>query len=201
VGDLNIELTEPPGVETVIAEAYARRPDLLELEHRIAVYEQLVKIARADDKPSFEFRAGYGWASLAAGALDGNTRNWDAGVYMAFPFFDGFKAKGRTAAAESDVAQQKIDAARKRDEVRLQAQTAVDAVREAQSIVSALTGTVEQARRLLTMAEQGYELGVKTQIEVQDAQLNVRTAEGNLARARRDLRVATVNLGWVRGAL
>ncbi len=201
VGDLTIDLTEPPDVETVIAEALAKRPDLVELEHRIAVYEQLVKIARADDKPSFELRAGYGWMSLNAGALEGNTRNWDAGIYMSFPFFDGMKARGRTAAAHSDLATQKIEAERKRDEVRLHAQTAVDAVREAQSIVRALTGTVEQARRLLSMAEQGYELGVKTQIEVQDAQLNVRTAEGNLARARRDLRVAMVNLGWVRGAL
>ena len=51
------------------------------------------------------------------------------------------------------------------------------------------------------MAEQGYSLGVKTQIEVEDAQLNVRAAEGNLARARRDYRVALVNLDWVRGAL
>ncbi len=44
-------------------------------------------------------------------------------------------------------------------------------------------------------------LGVKTQIEVQDAELNLRTAEGNLARARRDYRVALVNLDWVRGGL
>ena len=201
VGNLETELVEPPQPAAVIEEARAKRPDLLELEHRLAVYEQLVKIASADDKPSVELRAAYGWMALSAATLDGNTRNWNAGVYMSFPFFDGFRTKGRTMAARSDLAQQRIDAERARDEVRLQAQTAVDAVREAQSIVRALTGTVEQARRLLRMAEEGYELGVKTQIEVQDAQLNVRAAEANLARARRDLRVATVNLDWVRGAL
>ena len=201
VGALEMELVEPPLVAAVIDEARANRPDLLELEHRLAVYEQLVKIASADDKPSVELRAGYGWMALSAAALDGNTRNWNAGVYMSYPFFDGFRTKGRAMAARSDLAQQRIDAERARDEVRLQAQTAVDAVREAQSVVRALTGTVEQARRLLKMAEEGYALGVKTQIEVQDAQLNVRAAEANLARARRDLRVATVNLDWVRGAL
>ena len=73
--------------------------------------------------------------------------------------------------------------------------------RESGEIVRALSGTVEQARRLLRMAEEGYELGVKTQIEVQDAELNLRAAEANLARARRDYRVARVNLEWVRGGL
>ncbi|MGZ8867020.1 MAG: TolC family protein, partial [Thermoanaerobaculia bacterium] len=59
VGELIVPLTELPSVDAVVAEALASRPDLLELEHRIGVYEQLVKIARADDKPSFELRAGY----------------------------------------------------------------------------------------------------------------------------------------------
>jgi HAE1 family hydrophobic/amphiphilic exporter-1 len=85
--------------------------------------------------------------------------------------------------------------------VTLEARTTVDAVRESAEIVRALSGTVEQAQRLLKMAEQGYELGVKTHIEVQDAELNLRAAEGNLARARRDYRVALVNLQWVRGGL
>ena len=59
----------------------------------------------------------------------------------------------------------------------------------------------EQARRLLEMAEKGFEYGVKTRIEVDDASLNVRQAEGNLAQARRDYLVARVNLAWVRGGL
>jgi HAE1 family hydrophobic/amphiphilic exporter-1 len=200
-GELATEPVETPSVADVVADAKAKRPDIRELDHRIRVYEQLVRIASADDKPSLELRGGYGWMTLSAGALDGNTRNWTGGLYMSWPVFDGMRARGRTIAARSDLERQKIDAARAIDEVTLQARTAVDAVREAQSIVSALAGTVEQARRLLAMAEQGYELGVKTQIEVQDAELNLRAAEGNLARARRDLRVALVNLEWVRGAL
>ena len=58
-----------------------------------------------------------------------------------------------------------------------------------------------QAERLLKMAEKGYELGVKTKLEVDDALLNVRAARGNLASAQRDYRVAQVNLAWVAGTL
>ncbi|MFZ2492533.1 MAG: TolC family protein [Thermoanaerobaculia bacterium] len=185
----------------MVAEALDRRPDLQELEHRIAVYEQLVRIMGADDKPRVDFRGGYGWKDLSAGSMNGQPRNWNAGIYMTYPFFDGWATRGRVAQAKSDLRRQTIDRDKARDQVRLEARTTVDSVRESAEIVRALTGTVDQARRLLQMAEQGYELGVKTQIEVQDAQLNLRMAEGNLARARRDHRVATVNLNWVRGAL
>ncbi|HEX9160174.1 MAG TPA: efflux RND transporter permease subunit [Thermoanaerobaculia bacterium] len=201
VGTLDVPLTEPPKYEEVISDAMARRPDLKELEHRMAVYQHLVKIVGADDKPRLDFRASYGWTGLAAGPLTGQPRNWSGGVFMSFPVFDGLATRGRVVQAESDYERQKIDAERLRDSVTLEARTTVDAVRESAEIVRALTGTVDQAKRLVRMAEQGYELGVKTQIEVQDAQLNLRTAEGNLARARRDHRVALVNLAWVRGGL
>ena len=51
------------------------------------------------------------------------------------------------------------------------------------------------------MAEKGYEFGVKTKLEVDDAQLNVLDAKGNLAKARRDYSVALVTYAWVRGTL
>jgi outer membrane protein TolC len=35
------------------------------------------------------------------------------------------------------------------------------------------------------LAEKGYELGVKTHLEMQDAELNLLTAKSNLARAAR----------------
>ena len=65
----------------------------------------------------------------------------------------------------------------------------------------ALSDTVKQAERLLSMAEKGYEFGVKTKLDVDDAQLNLTQAKGNLARARRDYMVASVTLEWVKGTL
>ncbi len=128
-------------------------------------------------------------------------RNWSFGIFLSYPFFDGYAGRGRVIQAEIERERQRIDSERSKDNITLEARTTVDAVRESAAIVRALGGTVEQARKLLQMAEQGYELGVKTQIEVQDAELNLRMAEGNLARARRDYRVALVNLDWVRGGL
>jgi HAE1 family hydrophobic/amphiphilic exporter-1 len=74
-------------------------------------------------------------------------------------------------------------------------------VREAAELLRATQGTVQQAERLAFLAEKGYELGVKTNLEVQDAQLNLRSARANLARAQRDYRVARIALAWVEGTI
>ncbi|MCE5246906.1 TolC family protein, partial [bacterium] len=47
----------------------------------------------------------------------------------------------------------------------------------------------------------GFELGVKTRLEVEDAELNLRSARGNLAKARRDHHVALVTLQYVTGTI
>jgi len=62
-------------------------------------------------------------------------------------------------------------------------------------------GVVTQAERLSDMAEKGFVWGVKTTSDVQDAQLALKQARGNLAKARRDYLVAGVTLQWVMGTL
>ena len=74
-------------------------------------------------------------------------------------------------------------------------------MQEAAEILTALSGTVKQAERLLFLAEKGFELGVKTRLEVQDAELNLRRRARTWRAAQRDYRVARVNLDWVTGAL
>jgi HAE1 family hydrophobic/amphiphilic exporter-1 len=101
----------------------------------------------------------------------------------------------------SDLNSLKIDEAKLKDSIALQVRDALNACRESEEIVKALSGTVRQAEKLLYMAEKGYEYGVKTKLEVDDAQVNVIQAKGNLARARRDYSVARVTLDWVLGML
>jgi HAE1 family hydrophobic/amphiphilic exporter-1 len=200
-GVLLADVAAAPSVDEVIASAWDNRPELAELKHRAAVARELAKIARAGDKPQVEFRGGVGWKQLAAGGLQGNGRTWNVGLYLTFPFYDGLRSYGRTVQAESDQRTLDIETEKTRDAIRLESRTAVDAVHEAQAILTALGGTVEQARRLLFMAEQGFGFGVKTRLDVDDAQLNLSQGEANLARAQRNYLVARVTLEWVKGTL
>ncbi len=200
-GTLETDVTDPPPYEEVLETAIEGRPDLMALRHRVGVYREFVKIQSAGDKPRLDLRAGAGWKWLDADGLSGSGKTWNAGLYLSFPFFDGLATKGRVIEAKSDLRSGEIDLAKAEDGVRLEVRNAVDAVRESALIVRALAGTVAQARKLLQMAEKGFEFGVKTRLEVDDAQLAVVQAEGNLATATRDHLVAWVTLRYVQGLL
>jgi outer membrane protein len=126
---------------------------------------------------------------------------WTAGLYITFPFFDGLRTQGEIAQAKSDLNTLKIEEAKLIDSIVLQTREAVNAVMEAGEIVKGLSGTVSQAQRLLDMAEKGFQFGVKTKLDVDDAQLNPVRAQGNLAKARRDYLVAQTTLEWALGTI
>ncbi|RII29221.1 MAG: TolC family protein [Geobacter sp.] len=201
VGALELTPAGLPSYEESLAIARKHRPELEELRRRKEIAGELVTIANADDKPRLDIKGGYGWRRLAAGDARGDGQDWNVGLYLSFPFFDGLKTRGKVAQAESELHALEIDEAKQADAISLEIRDALNHVREAQEIVTALTGTVEQAERLLIMAEKGYELGVKIRLEVDDAELNLNQAKGNLALARRDYLAALVNLNWTTGVL
>lgn len=200
-GSLDVQLGPAPDYAEALAAALAHRPELAELANLRRMREEVVRIARAGDKPRLDLSAGYGWRQLEAGTSRGSGPSWRAGLYLSFPVFDGFKTAGQVAQARADFRTAQLEEELARDRIGLQVRTAVDAVGEAAAIVTALSGTVAQAERLVWMTEQGYELGVTRRLEVQDAQLALAAARANLARARRDYLVARVTLEWVCGTL
>jgi HAE1 family hydrophobic/amphiphilic exporter-1 len=206
IGSLTTPLEKAPAYDAAMETALKRRPELSDLRKRVQIYEELVKIYRAGTLPRIDFKAGWGWRQLDYGTMnfgnpDGEGQAWTAGVYFSFPFFDGLRTEGKVLQAKTDVANLKIDEAKLVDSIALQVREAINYSREAEEIVLALFGTVRQAERLLAMAEKGFQYGVKTQLEVDDAQLNVTRAKSSLAKAYRDYLVARVTLEWVKGTL
>jgi HAE1 family hydrophobic/amphiphilic exporter-1 len=200
-GDLRAPIEAVPAVDAVIGQAMAQRPELAQLASQRSIYGELVTIARAGNKPRLDFSAGFGETRMALPQTSGHGTTWNAGLYLTVPLFDGQKTQGKVAQARSDLNQLIVDEQKARDAVAVEARTAVDSLREATELMSAVEGTLQQAERLVFLAEKGYELGVKTSLEVQDAQLNLRSARANLARSQRDYRVARIVLAWVAGAI
>jgi HAE1 family hydrophobic/amphiphilic exporter-1 len=194
---------QPATYQAALESARKHRPELSDAKLRIGIYNELITIAAADNKPRLDMRGSAGWHWLdvnsAGTTLNDNGAAWNVGLFLTFPFFDGLKTSGRVTQARSDLRTRQIEEFRLLDAVALEVRDTGNAVREAAEIVQALSGTVRQAERLVQMAEKGYELGVKIRLEVDDAQLNLVQARSNLARAQRDYRVAQVNLLWAMG--
>jgi len=200
-GTLAVDVAPPPPYDTVVDRALRNRPELGELASQRNIYTELVTIARATGKPRVDFATAFGKRSLGLPSLSSTGTTWNTALVATVPLFDGMRTDGRVAQAQTELSRIKLDELKLREAVALEARTAVNAVAEAVEIVAASAGTVDQAERLLFLAEKGYELGVKTRLEVQDAEMNLLAAKTNLARARRDYHVARVALAWVSGTI
>lgn len=200
-GDLAAPIETSAAYEASLDTAWKKRPELSDLRNRLEVSKELVKVYNADDKPRLDFKATGGWRDVDLGERRYRGNEWLVGLFATYPIFDGLKTQGKVAQAKSEVSTLKIEEAKLVDSISLQIRDAVNAVRESADIVKALSGTVTQAERLLHMAEKGFEYGVKTKLDVDDAALNSNRAKANLARARRDYLVAQMGLKWAMGIL
>ncbi len=200
-GNLEAPIAPYPDFEAAVKTALDHRPELVNLKHRLGIAEELITINKAGVYPKIDLRAGYGWQALDISTAQADGPTWTAGLFLTFPFFDGLRTQGKVIQAKSDAATLKIEEAQLLDTIVLQTREAIQAVREAGEIVKASSGTVEQAERLLGMAEKGYQYGVKTRLEVDDVQLSLVQAKADLARAKRDYLVAQSTLQWVMGTL
>ena len=195
----------PASYDEAVLTAGKRRPELSDLRLRIGIYDELVTIANADNKPRLDLRGGAGWHWTSLNdpgpALNAEGAAWNIGLYATFPLFDGLRTSGKVAQARSDLRTKQIEENKLLDSIALEVRQAEFSYREAAEILKALSGTVKQAERLVQMAEKGYEFGVKIRLEVDDAQLNLLQARSNQARAERDFRVAQVNYLWSMGVV
>lgn len=198
-GSLTCNSKPAESLSRVLEAAKANRPEVAYYESRVGVFKELVTVAKGGNKPRVDFKSNLGWTSFGDLQGDSPGQHWDAGVYLSFPFFDGFQTKGRVIQAQSRLSTTELEMKRLLDRIALDAREAINRVEEAVQVEKALSATTSQAERLLKMAETGYRHGVKTKLEVDDAELNLRTARSNLARARRDYLVASTRLLWVKG--
>lgn len=200
-GTLEANPVDLPAYDDAVASALARRPELTNQRILVQGYEELIHIAKTDLRPRLDLAGSYAQRNLASGDMDIDATAWSAAVVLSFPVFDGFRTRGKVMQARSNYETTRLDEAKLRDQVTLEVRMALDAAREAQLILEALKGTVAQAERLLHMAEQGLEFGIKTRLDVDDARVNLTQARANRAGAQRDYLVALMNLDWVTGAL
>lgn len=201
-GSLDVVPGPWPGYDEALASAHANRPELAQLRHTIGVSDELITVAGAGDKPRVDFKAGFGRHYIEQDSgPDGEGNVWSVGVFATWPVFDGLRTRGRVAQAKSEAASLRIEEKKLLDAVSLGVRDAENRVREADGIMKALEGAVAEAERLLAMAEKGYEYGVKTRLDVDDAQLNLTQARSSHASSRRNYLVARATLEFMMGIL
>ncbi|TCK60889.1 TolC family protein [Seleniivibrio woodruffii] len=199
-GELKPADIKPADYDSALKSALANRPEILDKKLMVDFNRELVQVSKAGDKPRVDFSGSFDRIKLD-GEDEKNLTNWSAGVNLSFPFFDGMATKGKIIQAESDLRRTKLQQLQAEDSVSLDVRQAVSRVKEAVEVIEASEGTVSEAEKLLDMAEKGYRFGVKTKLDVDDAEYNLRSSRVRLAQAWRDYRVQYANLLWSAGII
>lgn len=184
-------------VETLIAEAELRRPDLKAAEAQVRAAEAGVDLAQAQGRPTLTLSAAPVWAEI-----DNGSRNTGVlGLTLAVPLFTGFDTtyRVRSAAAQVDVRSAQRDS--------LKNQTALEVWRAYQNLATA-TQSLRSTADLVASAEQServalgrYKAGVGNVLDVLAAQSALASARLQRIQAGLDWYVSRATLAQAMGAL
>lgn len=193
-------VTPPTGLPSALMEA---RPDVRQAEQAMIAANANIGVARAAFYPSISLTGTYGAESIALNnLLKSPARVWSLGLDINLPIFNGGRLKAREDQA---TAQQKQTLASYQNTL----QTAFTEVSDALSNTSQYREQELLARskekttaNILAVAQNRYQAGYTSYLEVLDAQRNHNEATQALVQSRQNTLIATVDLfkalggGW-----
>jgi outer membrane protein len=184
----------PPDVDPLLAEAFAKRPEILALEFQSESAEKLHKAEHDQLYPTISALAAFGDSPVRDDRIYGPYAA--AGVNVEIPVFNGFlySAKSRESDLRAQAARQRLIDLRNRisRDVRtswLAASTAFDRVNVSEQLLA-------QANLALDLAQTRYKLGLSSIVELSQAQLQQTQAEIGNAQAGYEYRLALAVLRY-----
>lgn len=208
VGQAPADLTEPPPLPGVTDDfdqaldiGLQDNPSIRSAQYRLVAAEAAVARARAEYLPSATLGASFSGADDFDGLDLSSRTNFQAGVTLSVPLFTGGLNRSRVVQAleQANAAQIEIEGQR-----RSLLQNLSTAFAQAVSARSTLTAGAEAVRAATIAAEgvrQEQQVGLRTTLDVLNAELELRAAEITLASARRNQYVAQAQLLAAMGRL
>jgi outer membrane protein len=182
---------EDASLDTLAKRAVAARPELAEIEKQREAQKKTLDAIKGGYGPSLSATAGGSYAGVA---LDGLVPNWDVGLILSWPIFQGGLTRAQVDEAAANL--EGVDAQKNVEllQIRLDVETARLAVVAAKSSIGAANDALVNGREQLRLAEARYSTGVGSIIELNDAQVAYASAEAQVVIARYTLATARVQL-------
>ena len=191
--------TEPlappsPDVDPLLAEAFAKRPEILALEFQSESADKLHQAAHDQLYPTISALAAFGDSPVRDDRIYGPYAA--AGVNVEIPVFNGFlySAKSREADLRAQATRQRLIDLRNR--ISRDVRTSWLAASTAFDRVSVSEQWLAQANLALDLAQTRYSLGLSSIVELSQAQLQQTQAQISNAQAGYDYRLALAVLQY-----
>ncbi|BDR09115.1 TolC family outer membrane protein [Comamonas thiooxydans] len=204
---LTLPRVEPDNMQDWVDKALAAQPQLRQAQLALDIARLDTQKAEAGHKPTVDLQAGYVVNRYPNGSmtpsipLSYRTNAAQIGVVMNMPLFAGFAVQNRireTVALEEKARAQLDDARRN---VEQATRTAFLGVQSGQAQVKALEAALASSQSALEANKMGYEVGVRINIDVLNAQSQVYQTERDLANARYQVLLGQLKLRQATGVL
>jgi outer membrane protein len=193
-----------PSLEQAMADAAARDPVLQEARARLATQQAITRAIGAEMRPdilltgAFSGRAGGATPNAGPSATGGgwvpDVPNWDAGLLLRWPLFDGIvAARQRASSARERALQSDLEAIVQQEVAAIQRAYVGAAI--ARASLASLARSVDAAKENYAQAEARFKAGLGTALELADAEYLRTDAEIQLAGGQFELSRARAVLG------
>jgi outer membrane protein TolC len=167
-----------PDYPVLLAQASLTRPELLRFEYGRRVLEAGKRVTRADTLPEISAAGSIGINSFDVSNLtDPSFRNWNVGIFLRWTLFDGFRTSSAVARLESQVRQSRLEEAAFRNALAREVERSSGEWRRGLEAIEVAELAVEQAREAQSLAEDSFQWGAASVLEILEAERSVQQAE------------------------
>jgi len=191
---------EAQDLDSLLAEAVARRPDLRSAEANAAAADALLAVARAARQPyvsaamSYTLRESTTVPGETIGTPGTDLVVSQSSGYISlsatWSLFNAGQVEGEVATAKAGLAQARKLVESERQQIELEVKSAYMTLESAQAQVAAARKEVTQAQEARRIATLRYQEGVGTSVEILDAEANLEEAKTRLNSAVLGLNLA-----------
>lgn len=196
------EAVRLPSLEEA-APLLGRRAAVRAAEAQVALGEEQVDIAASAYLPTVSLTGNMNWQAFPSGTFPVNDDwrgDWNLGVAVQWPLFEGFRRDADIEAAEAQVEQAELRLDQLREQIQLDYERALGELDRARAQIEAAGRTVAQAERVYELTQLRFREGVATQLDVSDARLALQQARMNRAQADHDFQIALARAQRALGA-
>ena len=195
----------PADVNAWVQQSEGVHPGIRQAQSALEIAALEVSKAEAGHKPTLDLTASYNVtrdpSSLAQSGISSRANTSSIGVLLNVPLFAGFATQNRIKETLSlkDKAQSDLEGARR--SVALGTRTAFFGVLSGQGQVKALEAAERSSQSALDANKLGYQVGVRINIDVLNAQSQLFQTKRDLAQARYNVLLGALRLRQASGAL
>ena len=201
---LALQPPEPNDITVWVEQGSTTSQQIAIQKAAVEIAEQEVARARYGHYPTVDAVASYSESALgqgAQGAVGSDTRSKVIGLQFSMPIFAGGGISSQARQAQSNLAKARQDLEAATRQVSVAVRQAFRGVTNGITQIRALEAALQSSQSSLASSRLGRDVGIRTQVDVLDAQQQLFSARFNLAQARYNYVLSWLKLRAAAGQL